>query len=123
MTHPLLQNPPGTSFVRPSPAATSDPIASERPSMPPGFPLPDGAQPALLDEDPTVIGHWFVPTLGFDVYNFYVDELPRAGYPIVGLYPGDIGAIIRFDGGSQILQVMMTGEDNETDLTLRTDVP
>lgn len=121
---PLVQDPPGTPFVRPSPASSSDPIAGLRPPMPPGFPLPVGAEPALLDpDDPTMIGHWFVPTMGYNVYNFYVDALPAAGFPIEGQYPGDIAAIIRFHEASQILQVYLSGDLEQTDLILRTDVP
>ncbi|MEO8510774.1 MAG: hypothetical protein ABI534_05980 [Chloroflexota bacterium] len=121
---PLLQDPPGTPFVRPSPPSASDPIAAQRLPMPSGFPIPPGAEPALLaPDDPTMIGHWFVPTMGFNVYNFYVDALPRAGFAIEGLYPGDIGAIIRFHEASQILQVYLTGDLEQTDLILRTDVP
>lgn len=124
MSPPLLQDPPGTPFVRPSSPASSDPIASQRPPMPSRFPVPERAEPALLDPaDPTIIGHWFVPTRGYDIYNFYRDALPRAGYPIEGLYPGDIAAIIRFDEGSQILQVYLSGDLEQTDLILRTDVP
>lgn len=124
ITPPLLQDPPGTPFVRPSPPASSDPIASQRPPMPSRFPVPELAEAALVDpDDPTMIGHWFVPTGGYDIYNFYRDELPRAGYPIEGLYPGDIVAIIRFDEGSQILQVYLTGDLEQTDLILRTDLP
>lgn len=126
-------------FVRPStptpaPSATAgataslpepgSPLPSVRPSMPEGFPVPDGAEPALIEpDDQTTIGHWYVPQYGYDLYNFYVDQLPRAGYPIEGVYPGETVAIIRFDAGDQILQVYMTGSREETDLVLRTDVP
>lgn len=121
---PLVQDPPGTPFVRPSPPSSSDPLAGQRPPMPSGFPVPQGAEPALLDpDDPTMIGHWFVPTMGYNVYNFYVDALPGAGFPIEGLYPGDIVAIIRFHEASQILQVHLAGDLEQTDLILRTDVP
>ena len=57
------------------------------------------------------------------MFSFYTDELPRAGYPIEGLYPGEGVGIIRFDEGSQILQVYLTGDLEQTDLILRTDVP
>ena len=121
---PLVQLPTGTPFVRPSPPSSSDPLAGERPPMPAGFPVPQGAEPALLDpDDPTMIGHWFVPTMGYNVYNFYVDELPGAGFPIEGRYPGDNAAIIRFHEASQILQVYLSGDLEQTDLILRTDVP
>jgi hypothetical protein len=115
------------SFTPTTPAPTpapSDPLAGERPDLPERFPLPEGAEPALLDPaDPTIIGRWYVPSPGFDVYNFYVEELPRAGYPIEGLYPGDAGAIIRFHEGEQIVQVYMQGDLDGTDLVLRADVP
>jgi hypothetical protein len=92
--------------------------------MPSRFPVPDGAEEALVDPtDATLIGHWFVPVGGYEVFSFYTDELPRAGYPIEGLYPGEGVGIIRFDEGSQILQVYLTGDLEQTDLILRTDVP
>lgn len=121
---PQVPGPSGTPFARPSPPSSSDPLAGQRPPMPAGFPIPQGAEPALLEpDDPTMIGHWYVPTMGFDIYNFYVDALPRAGFPIEGLYPGDSVAIIRFHEASQILQVYLTGDLEQTDLILRTDVP
>lgn len=111
-------------FRMPPTPAPSDPLVGVRPPMPERFPLPEGAEPALVDpDDPTIIGHWYVPLHGSEVYNFYGDELPRAGYPIEGLYPGGGVALIRFDEGSQILQVMMLGDLIQTDLYLQTDVP
>lgn len=123
-THPLLQNPPGTPFVVPPMPAASDPIGPARATLPPGFPMMDEAEPAQLDpDDPGMIGHWYVPLAGHEVYAFYESALPLAGFQVIGLYPGDIGAIIRFDDGTRILQVYMTGDLEQTDLILRTDQP
>ena len=123
-THPLLQNPPGTPFAVPPEPAASDPIGPARATPPPGFPIMDDAEAALLDpDDPGMMGHWYVPLAGHEVYAFYESGLPLAGFRVIGLYPGDIGAIIRFDDGTRILQVYMTGDLEQTDLILRTDQP
>ena len=121
---PLLQNPAATPFVVPPTPAASDPIGPARATLPPGFPMMDEAEPAQLDpDDPGMIGHWYVPLAGHEVYAFYESALPLAGFRVIGLYPGDIGAIIRFDDGTRILQVYMTGDLEQTDLILRTDQP
>jgi hypothetical protein len=58
--------------------------------MPGTVPMP------LPHEDPGLIGLWESDQAGSAVYDFYVDALPAAGYPIVGLYPGGGVALIRF---------------------------
>lgn len=121
---PLREGPSSTPFVPPPSPAATDPIADERPPIPSGFPVMDEAEPALLDPaQPSMIAHWFVPLGSYDVFAFYSDELPRAGFPIEGLYPGEGVGIIRFHAGSQILQVLLTGDLEQTDLILRTDLP
>jgi hypothetical protein len=58
--------------------------------MPGAVPLP------LPRNDPGLIGLWESDQAGSAAYDFYVEALPAAGYPIIGLYPGGQVALIRF---------------------------
>jgi hypothetical protein len=56
-----------------------------------------GATPVTLpDDDLGLIAVWESDQAGSAAYDFYVDALPPAGYPIVGAYPGGEVALIRF---------------------------
>ena len=70
-----------------------------------------GAVPASpQDSDPGLIALWESDQAGSAAYDFYVDALPAAGYPIVGVYPGGEVALIRFlapDG--QVWQMVAHG--------------
>lgn len=70
--------------------------------LPVGFPvLPGAVQEQLqpIDELGT-IARWSSDQVGPVAYDFYVDALPAAGYPITGLYPGGAVAIIAFTSPS-----------------------
>ena len=88
-TAPEATAPEATPTERPSPL--------ERASLPAGFPVLQGAaQLDLPDNDPGLIGMWSTDQFGSVAYDFYAGALPAAGYPIVGLYPGEGVGIIRF---------------------------
>jgi len=96
-----------------SPSVSEAPSGSpaSRPDLPADFPTFPGARSALLpDDDPGLIAAWTTDQLGYAAYDFYVDGLPAAGYPIEGLYPGGEFAIIRFRGtGGAVWQVVVHG--------------
>ena len=124
-----------TESGSPSAGASVRASASERvdspPSSTPRIPLPDefpvlpGAVPvALPSDDPGLIGLWESDQLGSVAYDFYVDALPAAGYPIVGLYPGGDVALIRFrtpDGG--VWQMVAHGSGGRVAIEIRLDRP
>ena len=121
---PTVREPTFTpATISPARSSASAP-RTPGPRMPDRFPLPDGAVPSPLDvNDASMIGRWQVPSSGYTVYHFYEAELPRAGYPVAGLYPGDAGAIIRFESDGDTLQVYLVGDLQSTDLVLRRDTP
>ena len=93
-------SPPANASPSASPpflsSGPSGPAAVRRP-LPAGFPVMPGAVPVPMPrDDPGLIGLWESDQAGSAAYDFYVDALPAAGYPIVGLYPGGEVALIRF---------------------------
>jgi hypothetical protein len=132
--------PPGAAsgsvdlLASPRPTATSIeaspfPIASESgatpgPTLSPGFPVMDGAQPAQLPDDTTVVARWRVPVVGSAAYDFYMRALPDAGYAIVGAYPAERAALIRFRGREgRIWQLLAELVGDRTQVTVQTDRP
>jgi hypothetical protein len=120
---PAADRPPETAAASPSTAAAS---VAERPPLPSGFPVPAGAVAVgLSDDDPGLIGRWESDAVGSAAYDFYVAELPKAGYRVVGLYPGGEVALIRFsvpDG--EIWQVLaLPAPDGRVTIEVRLDRP
>jgi hypothetical protein len=90
-------SPSANASARASPSSVSVGSAQAPRALPDGFPVMPRAVPMPLpQEDPGLIGLWESDQVGSAVYDFYVDALPTAGYPIVGLYPGGGVALIRF---------------------------
>ena len=71
--------------------------AESRTPLPSGFPVMRGATAvAMPHDDGGLIGLWESDQAGSAAYDFYLEALPAAGYPIVGRYPGGEVAMIRF---------------------------
>ena len=109
-------------------ASASAPISSPRPTfaeLPDDFPVPAGVDPIPLpDDDAGLIARWTTSRPGPEMYQFYLHELPDAGYSIVGRYPGGAAAIIRFDAGEGVVwQVVLTGDTASTRIDIRLDRP
>ena len=107
-----------------SPAGTSSSPGPRRP-LPTGFPVLPGATAIQLPvDDPGLIGLWETHEQGSAAYDFYVDALPAAGYPIVGLYPGGGVALIRFNAEAEIWQMVAHGTaDGQVAIEIRLDRP
>jgi len=120
---------PTGSASTPSPfesAAASRAVASAigRTPLPSGFPILPGASPvALADDDLGLIAAWSSDRLGSAAYDFYIDALPRAGYEIVGTYPGGDVALIRFQVSGGIWQVVSLPRDGRQRIEVRLDRP
>jgi hypothetical protein len=90
------------------PSPTAGPTtAPPGPGLPAGFPLMPGMRAdEPLPEDEGLIGRWTTPANGAEVFDFLKTALPRAGYRIDLLGPGDTVAVIRFTPpGGQRLQI------------------
>lgn len=109
-----------------SPSAGPSAPAVEREPLPSGFPvLADAVAVAMAPDDPGLIGLWESDQAGSAAYDFYVDALPIAGYPIVGLYPGGDVALIRFEAmrGELWQMVVHASSDGGTAIEVRLDRP
>jgi hypothetical protein len=106
-------------------ASTSDSlVSSQRPSPPAGFPVFPGASEAPLSaDDGGVAARWSTGTLGSGAYDFYQRELPRAGFRILGLFPGGGGAVIRFAADDVEWQVEITQVNDRMQISLQADRP
>jgi hypothetical protein len=104
-------------------AVSASPV--ERPTPPNGFPVLPGARPeALPADDPAAIARWTSGKVGPVAYQFYVEALPAAGYPISGLFPGGTVAIIRFEApGDATWQLVLTRTGDGTRIEVRLDQP
>jgi len=115
---------PTASAASPS-ARPSTPVV-ERPPLPSGFPVLTGALAVTLpDDDPGLIGLWESEQVGSAAYDYYVNALPAAGYPIIGLYPGGDVALIRFKApkGEVWQLIAQASADAGTRIEVRLDRP
>lgn len=115
-----------TSASAGSAAASAAGSSVERVPLPIAFPALPGAVPAAMpDQDPGLIGLWSTDQRGSAAYDFYVEALPRAGYRIVGPYPGGDVAIIRFSlpDGAIWQVVTLASEDGRVAIEVRLDRP
>lgn len=126
-TGPGTASPAVTADASPSTLVPGSPgrSAAARPPLPSGFPVMDGADvresPA---DDPSIIAVWQVAEVGSGPYDHYLEALPAAGYPIVGRYPSETSALIRFSAtGGEVWQLVIEAADGGTRITLRTDRP
>jgi hypothetical protein len=93
------------------------------PGLPAGLPVMPGAE--AVDPQPADPGHlarWTVDAIGPDVYAFYLDALPAAGFVIEERFPGGNVAVIRFsapDGTTLDLALVGEGEGDRTRIDLR----
>ena len=104
----------------PSATASPSPIPS-MPEVPVGLPVMPGADP--VEPDPGVMARWQVDAIGPDVYRFYLDALPAAGFAVTDRFPGGNAAVIRFttsDGITLDLSLIGEGEgSSRTRIELR----
>jgi hypothetical protein len=106
--------------------STEASATTARSAVPSGFPVLPGAAPvAMAGDDPGLLGLWESDQPGSAPYDFYVQTLPAAGYPIIGLYPGGAFAIIRFQApAGDVWQIVVRGTpDARVAIELRLDRP
>jgi hypothetical protein len=106
-----------TDIPTPSPSSGASPLAT----VPAGFPIMSGSRPVKpLPDDPRLVARWTSDSNGAQVYAFFVEALPAAGFRIGQLAPGGDAAIITFSapGGSQFA-LSLTAEGAGTRIDLR----
>jgi hypothetical protein len=76
--------------------------------MPAGLPLHDSMEPIEADEG--YIAAWETTAVPQEIYTFFVDELPAAGFVVNLAAPGGDAAILRFTSPDGIAyQLDLTG--------------
>ena len=107
----------------PTPSGLAATPSAER-VLPSGFPVMPDAEPASLPDDRGVVARWNVPQVGSAVYDWYVAALPAAGFEMVGTYPAERAALIRFrDSSGRVWQLLAELVDDRTQVSVQTDRP
>jgi hypothetical protein len=116
----------GASTPSPTPSHTQSFTPASRPgatesAAPSGFPVMPGSDAvAPLPEDPTLVARWTTAANGAQVYDFFVDALPDAGFEIDQLAPGGEAAIIRLTSpGALQLELSLAADGDGTRIDLR----
>jgi hypothetical protein len=116
-----LHSPSQPTSQAPTPSPPSQQLPLELPS---GFPLMAGAKSAPVPDNAGMVARWTIPVVGSAAYDFYLEALPKAGFTIVGTYPAERAALIRFRAAEgRIWQFLAELVDNRTQITLQTDRP
>jgi hypothetical protein len=120
-THP----PPSVEATEaPTPSEVAPTSSEVAPTLPPGFPTMADAEPSRLPDDASVVARWTVPVVGSAAYDFYLRTLPDAGFTVVGTYPSERAALIRFqDSKGRIWQLVAELVGDRTQITVQTDRP
>jgi hypothetical protein len=82
--------------------------------------MPGSEEVASLPDDPELVARWTSTGNGAQVYDFFVQALPAAGFGVDQLAPGGEAAIITFSGpGDSQYAVSLTAQDAGTRIDLR----
>ena len=85
--------------------------------------MPD-AEPVRLPDDPRLVARWTVPQVGSAAYDWYLGALPAAAFEIVGSYPSERAALIRFrDAAGTTWQLVAELVGDRTQISVQTDRP
>jgi hypothetical protein len=103
-------------------AGTPSPLPT-LPAVPDGLPvMPDAVPADPPPMEPGVVAGWTVDAVGPDVYAFYLDALPAAGFVVTDRFPGGNVAVIRFtthDGDTLDLALVGEAAGERTRVSLR----
>ena len=112
----------GVATPSDTPAAGTPTPAPSLPAVPDGMPVMPGAVAADPRTEPGSIASWTIDAIGPDVYRYYLDALPAAGFAIHRRFPGGNVAIIRFttpDGDTFDLALVGEGDGDQVRISLR----
>ena len=104
----------------PVPIDSGSAAATPPAAVPEGFPVFPGAESVTPPAEAGLVARWIASADGAEVYDYYVEALPAAGFAIEQLYPGGDAAVIRFslpDG--HLLDVSLTAGGSGTQVDLR----
>jgi hypothetical protein len=105
-------------------AAGTPTPAPSLPAVPDGLPVMPGALAADPPTEPGSIALWTVDAIGPDVYNYYLDALPAAGFAIQGRFPGGNVAIIRFTTpGGDTFDLALVGDSDGDQVRISLRLP
>jgi hypothetical protein len=113
----------------PGPPSSGAGQGSPRPSpsigVPEGFPsMPGSVAVDPLPDEPGLVARWTIDTNGAEVYRYFTESLPGAGFTIVQLFPGGAVAIIRLETPTgEILDLSLTGDLDSTRISLKAPDP
>jgi hypothetical protein len=120
-----------TSSLGPAATATARPTASATPgvspvaTVPAGLPTMSGSLAVEpVPDEPRLVARWTSEANGAQIYGFFVEALPAAGFQIDQLAPGGDAAIIVFsapDGSQFSLSLIADGGGTRIDLRLPDD--
>ncbi len=83
-----------------------------------------GAEAEHLPGDRDVVARWTVDQVGSAPYEWYLGALPAAGFEIVGTYPSERAALIRFrDVAGRTWQLLAELVGDRTQISVQTDRP
>ena len=115
------QGPPATALqVSATPSAQATSTGQPGSAIPGGFPVITGAVSVTLPAEPDLLARWLADANGAEVFDFYAEALPPAGFEIELLAPGGAAAVIRFrspDG--RLLEIALTASNGKTQIDLR----
>lgn len=101
----------GQASAPATPTAASSAAAQSPPAVPDAMPIYPGAW-EVTPANGWAIAGWTADAEPPDVYRFYVEELPLAGFTLENAAPGGTVAIIRFtDADGTRYQLDLTGVD------------
>lgn len=93
-------SPAGTAFPTqtpmPSPAPTATPTRGPALALPDGMPVHPDATEVASPAGSGAVAAWNVGADPPDVYDFFLRELPAAGFRVDAALPGGDAAIVRF---------------------------
>jgi hypothetical protein len=123
VTSPASQDVVATATLAPTDSAGA--AATPPAAVPDGFPVFPGSE-SVPPADPGLVARWIAEAEGAEVYDFYVQALPAAGFAIEQRFPGGAAAVIRFsvpDGLQLDVSLTTSGSGTQVDLRLPDPAP
>ncbi|HEX2141261.1 MAG TPA: hypothetical protein VHK28_03140 [Candidatus Limnocylindria bacterium] len=76
-------------------SSSAEPSARVPGELPAGFPVPPGAESRTIQPGERIIARWQLNDHGSAAYDYFLRELPAAGFTVEAVAPGGAAASIR----------------------------